>query len=128
MLSQVLVEVRVRLAALFARRSLHARATEELEFHLAMREQRLIESGISPAEARRRARRELGNSSLLAEQTLDSWRYRFMDTLIQDIRGGFRQVRRNPGFSAVAIATLALGIGGITAIFSAFDAILIRPL
>ena len=128
MLNQLWIEVRVRLAALIAGRSLHARATEELEFHLAMREQRLIESGISPAEARRRARRELGNSSLLAEQTLDSWRYRFMDTLIQDIRGGFRQVRRNPGFSAIAIATLALGIGGITAIFSAFDAILIRPL
>ncbi len=51
-----------------------------------------------------------------------------MDTLIQDIRCGFRQMRRNPGFSVIAIATLALGIGGITAMFSAFDAILIRPL
>src|SRR5215470_12735850 len=59
---------------------------------------------------------------------LDSWRYRFMDTLLQDIHCSLRQMCRNPGFSVIAIATLALGIGGITAMFSAFDAILIRPL
>src|SRR5260370_4446125 len=51
-----------------------------------------------------------------------------MDTLLQDMRWGFRQMRRNPGFSVIAVATLALGIGGIAAIFSAFDTILIRPL
>src|SRR5215813_1058787 len=59
---------------------------------------------------------------------LDSWRYRFMDTLLQDIRCSLRQMCRNPGFSVIAIATLALDIGGITAMFSAFDTILIRPL
>jgi predicted permease len=128
MLSQFWIEVRVRLAALFARRSLHARASEELEFHLAMREQRLIESGVAPAEARERARRELGNPSMLAEQTLDSWRYPLVDFLIHDIRYALRSFRRNPGFSVIAVATLALGIGGITAMFSAFDAILIHPL
>ena len=128
MLHQFWIDLRVRLAALFGRRDLYARADEELQFHLAMREQRLIESGVEAEEARRRARRELGNAALLTELSLDSWRYRFMDTLVQDIRCGFRQIRRNPGFAAIAIATLALGIGGITAMFSAFDAILIRPL
>ena len=59
---------------------------------------------------------------------LDSWRYRIMDTLLQDIRCSLRQMCRNPGFSVIAIATLALGIGGITAMFSAVDTILIRPL
>jgi putative ABC transport system permease protein len=101
---------------------------QELQFHLAMREQRLVESGVPPDEARRRARCELGNPTLLTERALESWRYRSMDTLIQDMRFGFRQMRRNPGFSAIAIVTLALGIGGITAMFSAFDKMLIRPL
>jgi putative ABC transport system permease protein len=128
MFHQFWIDLRVRLAALFGRRGLYARADEELQFHLAMREQRLIESGVRADEARRRARSELGNAALLTELSLDSWRYRFMDTLIQDVRCGLRQMRRNPGFSAIAIATLALGIGGITAMFSAFDAILIRPL
>ena len=87
--------MRVRLAALFARRRLYARADEELQFHLEMRAQRLMESGVPPGEAHRRARRELGNPLLLTELALDSWRYRFMDTLLQDFRYGFRQVRRN---------------------------------
>jgi putative ABC transport system permease protein len=128
MLRQFWIDVRVRLAALFARHHLYSRADEELQFHLAMREQRLMESGVPPGEAHWRARRELGNRTLLTELALDSWRYRFMDTLFQDIRYSLRQMRRNRGFSVIAIATLALGIGGITAMFSAFDTILIRPL
>jgi hypothetical protein len=74
MLRQFWIDVRVRLAALFARHHLYSRADEELQFHLAMREQRLMESGVPPGEAHWRARRELGNRTLLTELALDSWR------------------------------------------------------
>jgi predicted permease len=128
MIRQFWIEVRVRLAALFARRRLYRRADEELQFHLSMRQQRLIESGVPPREARWRARRELGNPTALAEQALESWRYLLLDTLLQDVRFSVRTLRRNPGFTATAVLSLALGIGANTAIFRLFDALLVRPL
>ena len=79
-------------------------------------------------EARWAARRELGNLALVEENTRAAWGWTRLEQLARDAGYGLRQVRRNPWFSAIAIATLALGIGGITAMFSAFDAVLIRPL
>jgi hypothetical protein len=116
------IDFRARIAALFGRRTLLDRADEELQFHLAMLEQRLIDSGRSPAEARALARRRFGNVAHLRERTLDSWRYAFMDTFIQNLRYGVRTLRRNRGFAAAAILILGLAIGASTAIFSVFDA------
>ena len=79
-------------------------------------------------EARWAARRELGNLALVEENTRAAWGWTRLEQLARDAGHGLRQVRRNPVFSGIAIATLALGIGGITAMFSAFDAVLIRPL
>jgi putative ABC transport system permease protein len=122
------IDLRARVTALFGRRKLQARADEELQFHLAMLERRLIDSGVASAEARVRAHRQFGNVVLIRERTLDSWRYAFMDTFLQDLRYGLRTFRRSPGFSATAIMILAVAIGASTAIFSAFDALVLRPL
>ena len=122
------IDVRVRLAALFGRRGLHARADEELQFHLAMLEQRLIDSGVSPAEARVRAQHQFGNATLIRERTLDSWRYAVVETFVRDLRHAVRFLERSPGFAATAILILAVAIGASTAIFSSFDALVLRPL
>ncbi|HYI96838.1 MAG TPA: ABC transporter permease [Bryobacteraceae bacterium] len=79
-------------------------------------------------EATWAARRDLGNVALIEEDTRSAWGWTRLEQLARDAGYGMRQVRRNPMFSGLAIATLALGIGGITAMFSAFDAVLIRPL
>ena len=122
------IDIRARLAALFGRRGLHARADEELQFHLAMLQQQLIDSGVSPVEARIRAQRQFGNLPLIRERTLDSWRYAVMDTFFRDLRLSVRALRKSPGFAATAIVILAVAIGASTAIFSSFDALVLRPL
>ncbi|HVQ15459.1 MAG TPA: ABC transporter permease, partial [Vicinamibacterales bacterium] len=122
------IDVRARLGALFGRRRLQSRADEELQFHLTMLEQRLVDSGVHPTEARIHARRQFGNITLLRERTLDSWRYAFIDTLVRDLRYAVRTLRKYPGFSGTAILILTVSIGASTAIFSAFDALVLRPL
>jgi macrolide transport system ATP-binding/permease protein len=128
MLRQLWIDAGIRFAALFARHHIRSRADEELQFHLAMLEQRHVERGLAPGEARARARRQLGNPALLTERVLDSWKYAFVSTPIQDVRYGLRGFGRNPGFAATAALSLALGIGANTAIFRLFDALLFRPL
>ena len=110
------------------RRDKEAELREELRFHLTEEAEQRRTDGLSEDEARRAARRELGNLTLVEENTRAMWGWTRLEQLARDAGYGLRQVRRNPGFSFVAIATLALGIGGMTATFSAFDTILIRPL
>ena len=74
MLRQFWIDLRARASALFARRTLNARAIEEMEFHVTMREQQLIDRGVPADEARHQARSEFGNSLLLQEAVVDSWR------------------------------------------------------
>jgi predicted permease len=117
-----------KLRWLIDRSGKEAELREELQFHLAEEAEERRADGLSEDEARWAARRELGNLTLVEENTRGMWGWTRLEQLARDAGYGLRQVRRNPGFSFIAIATLALGIGGITAMFSAFDAILIRPL
>jgi predicted permease len=87
-----------------------------------------VRDGATAAEARRRAALQLGGLEQAKERRRDGRHGAWLDMAGRDIRYALRQLRRNPAFSAIAIATLALSIGGITAIFSAFDTILLRPL
>lgn len=117
-----------RLLWLLRRPSREAELREELQYHLEEEASQRQHNGTTKEAARRAAHRDLGNLALVEEDTRAAWGWMRLEHLTRDAAYGLRQVRRNPLFSSLAIATLALGIGGITAMFSAFDAVLIRPL
>jgi putative ABC transport system permease protein len=105
-----------------------AELRDELHFHMEEEAEQRQGAGLTESEARWAAHRELGNLALVKEDTRAAWGWTRLEQFARDAGYGLRQVRLNPLFSGIAIATLALGIGGITAMFSAFDAVLIRPL
>jgi putative ABC transport system permease protein len=117
-----------KLGWLFRRNAREAELREELEFHLQEDADDREAGGSAAGAARAAARRELGNVALIQEDTRASWGWTRAEQFVRDVDYGLRQIRRDPSFSAIAIATLALGIGGIAAMFSAVDAVLVRPL
>jgi putative ABC transport system permease protein len=100
----------------------------ELRSHLELEAEGQRECGLSAAQAEYAARRALGNTTLLKEEVPEMWRWNWVDGLARDFHYGLRQFRRNLGFTAIVIVTLALGVGGNIAVFSILRGVLVRSL
>jgi putative ABC transport system permease protein len=114
--------------SIFAKRASDAQMNSELRFHIDELTDENIAAGMSPQEARRRAVLEFGGQEKFMEEVRDVYRVRFLDATIANLKSAFRFIRKSPTFSITVILTLALAIGANSAVFSAIDAILLKPL
>src|ERR1700719_1771521 len=114
--------------SLFGKNARDAQLDSELRFHIEELTEANIAAGMSPQEARRQAQLEFGGREQIKEELRDIYRVRIVDSAAANLKSAFRFLRKSPSFSITVILTFALGIGANSAVFSAIDAILLRPL
>lgn len=125
---RALDKARLRLRSLFRRREVESELEAELGFHLDQLIEENTGRGLAPDEARKAALRVVGGISQFQDECRDMRRVNVIESFAKDVQYGLRTLTKNPGFTVVVAATMALGIGGVTAVFSVIQAVLLEPL